>query len=113
MRIDDKVCLTTYFNTINIENNMRICGRSGNKRDDPRLFKGRKNKKEDTKRARRQEERGNLDGSVLNAIKDLKIPLSRDDIGLTIHRSPFQGNFNKKNRLQTFPIIQIGRMENL
>lgn len=62
MRLDDNVCLTTYFNafdgkmryllrdkeprtlrdvfriTVNIENNMKISGKLGGKRDDPKLF---------------------------------------------------------------------------
>ena len=70
MRLDDKVFLTNYFSAfdskmgyllrdkdaktlndafrirINIENNMRIYGKLGNKRDDPRLFRTNGNKKE-------------------------------------------------------------------
>ena len=75
IRFDDKVYLTTYFNTfdgkmgyqlrykeprtlidafiivVNIENNMRISSNLGNKRDGPRLFGSRGNKREDIKLA--------------------------------------------------------------
>lgn len=76
MWIDDKVCLITYLNdfdgkmtyhlrdkeprtlrdafriAINIENNLKISGRLESKRDDPRLFGNKGNKKEENKSSR-------------------------------------------------------------
>ena len=73
MWVDDKVCLITYLNAfdgkiayqlrdkdprtlreafrvaINVENNLRITGRLESKRDDPRLFNNKGNKREDHK----------------------------------------------------------------
>ena len=73
MRLDYKVCITTYFNAFdskmgynlrdkdprtlkdtfriatNIENNMRISSKLGRKRDDHRLFGNKNNKRDDIK----------------------------------------------------------------
>ena len=73
MWVDEKVCLITYLNafdgkmtyqlrdkeprtlrdafiiSINIENNLRILGKLGSKRDDPRLFGNKGNRKEEYK----------------------------------------------------------------
>ena len=123
MRLDDKTCLTTYFNAfygkmgyqlrakesrtlmdafgiaINIENNMRIFGKLGNKRNDPRLFGNRGNKREDIKILEGKKKEESQMDQVLNAMKDLNITLNRNDRVPTVDRPPFQGNFNRKNRL--------------
>ena len=40
---------------------------------------------------------------VLSAIKDLKIPIGRNDKGPYADKPAFQGNFNRRNRLQNYP----------
>ena len=93
MQIDDKVCLITYLNAldgkfayqlrdkepttlrdafrmaINVENNLRISGRLESKRDDPRLFGNKGNRKEDHKIVGGKKQESNEISQVLNYIK--------------------------------------------
>ena len=98
MRVDDKVCLITYLNAfdgktayqlrdkeprtlrdafrmaINVENNLRISGRLESKRDDPRLFGNKGNRREDHKIAGGKKQESSEISQVLNAIKNLSLP---------------------------------------
>ena len=46
---DPKTLKDAFRIAVNIENNLRISGKLGSKRDDPRLFGGKGNKKDDNK----------------------------------------------------------------
>ena len=98
MWIDDKVCLITYLNAfdgkmayqlrdkeprtlrdafkiaINVENNLRISKRLESKRDDPRLFGNKGNRKEDHKSIGGKKKEPSEISQVLNAIKNLNVP---------------------------------------
>ena len=54
---------------INVENNLRITGRLEGKRDDPRLFGNKGNKREDHKISRGKKQESSEMSQVLNAIR--------------------------------------------
>lgn len=121
MNLEDSMCLTTYFNAfdgnmayqlrdkeprnlkdafriaINIENKMRISGKLGNKRDDPRLYGSRSNKREENKAATSKKQEENEMSQVLNAIKDLKMPQARNERALATKKPIYQNTFSKQN----------------
>lgn len=123
--LDDKIFITTYINVfvgkmgyqlrdkeprtlkdafwivVNITNNMRISSKLGAKRDDPRLFGGRNNKKGDHKPLGNKKQEVDKIDHVLSAIKDLKIPMNKNDKGQIANRSQFQGSLNRQNMLST------------
>ena len=98
MRIDDKVflCLITYLNAfdgemtyqlrdkepkicrddlrivVNIETILRILGKLGSKRDDPKIFGNKGNKKEENKPTRDKKQEPTKMSQILNVIKGFK-----------------------------------------
>lgn len=114
MRIDDKVCLITYLNAfdgkmayqlrdkeprtlrdafriaINIEDNLRMLGRLERKRDDPRLFGNKGNRKEENKALGGKKKEPSEMSQILNAIKGLNLPRVKNDRNPTDNRVPYQ-----------------------
>ena len=80
---------------VNIENNLRISGRLESKRDDPRLFGNKGNRREDHKIVGRKKHESSEMSQVLNAIKNLSLPQVKNDRNPTENRIPYQSNFNK------------------
>ena len=99
MWVDDKVCLITYLNAfdgkiayqlrdkeprtlrdafrivVNIKNNLRILGKLGSKRDDPRLFGNKGNRKEEHKPIGGKKKEPSEMNQILDAIKRFKYSL--------------------------------------
>ena len=114
-----KVCLITYLNafngkmayqlrdkeprtlrdafkiSINIENNLRIWGKLGSKRDDPRLFGNKGNRKEEHKPTSGRKKESSEMSHILNAIKGLSPSQTRIDRNLIENKAPYQSNFNR------------------
>lgn len=88
---------------INIQNNLRILGRLERKRDDPRLFGNKENRKEENKAIGGKKQQLSKISQILNAIKGLNLPQMKNDRNPTNNRAPYQSNFNRKNRLKNFP----------
>ena len=84
---------------INIENNLRILGRLESKRDDPRFFGNKGNRREDHKVVGGKKQEPSEITQVLNAIKNLSLPQVKNDRNPTDNRIPYQSNFNRHNRL--------------
>ena len=125
-RVEDKVCLISYLNefdgkmayqlrdkdprtvrdafriAVNIENNLRILGKLGSKRDDPRLFGNKGNKKEEHRLVVNRKHEPTEMSQILNAIKGLN-PQTKVERNTTENKSPHQPSFNKHNGLQNFP----------
>ena len=123
MRVDDKVCLITYINAfdgkiayqlrdkdprtlreafrmaINVENNLRITGRLEGKRDDPRFFGNKGNKKEDHRISGGKRQESSEMSQVLNAIKNLSFPQAKNDKNPIDNKVPYQSNFNRQPRM--------------
>ena len=98
MWFDEKVCLINYLNSfdgkmayqlrdkeprtlrdafrifVNIENNLIILGNLGSKRDDPRLFGNKRNRKEEHKPIGGRKQEPSEMSQILYAIKGLKPP---------------------------------------
>ena len=134
MRVDEKVCLITYLNefdakiayqlrdkdlrtlreafqmAINVENNLRITGRLESKRDDPRLFSNKGNKREDHKILGGKRRESNEMGQVLNAIKSLSLPQVKNDRNTTNNRIPYQSNLIDEIGCRISPTLLLGRM---
>lgn len=127
MQIDDKVCLITYLNAfdgkmayqlrdkeprtlrdafriaVNIENNLRILGRLESKRDDPRLFGGKGNKREENKTTTGKRQEPTEMNQILNAIKGLNLPQIKNEKNPAENRAPYQSSFNMQPRMQNYP----------
>lgn len=82
---------------------MRISGKLGNNRDNPRLFVGRGNKKVDHKSSGNKKEEEDRIDQVLNAIKWLKFSINRNDKDPSTDKPQYQGDFSRQNRLQHYP----------
>ena len=84
-----------FRSAINVENILRILGRLESKRDDPRLFGNKGNRKEDHKNIGGKKQEPSEISQVLNAIKNLNLPQIKNDRNLTDNRIPYQSNFNR------------------
>ena len=76
---DPKTLKDAFMIAVNIENNLRISGNLGSKRDDPRLFGGKGNKKDDSKASRGNKQEEDMMNQILKAIKGLSNPIGRND----------------------------------
>ena len=135
-RVEDKVYMITYLNAfdgkmayqlrdkdprtirdafrivVDIENNLRISGKLGSKRDDPRLFGNKGNRKEEYKLAANKKHEPTKISQILNAIKGLN-PQTKVERNPIETKAPYQPNFNRKNRLQNFLTTLLRKMVNL
>ena len=117
-QVEDKVCMITYLNdfygkmayklrdkdprtirdafriVVNIENNLRILGKLGSKRDDPRLFGNKGNRKEEHKPIGGKKQEPNEMSQILNAIKGLN-PQTKFERNPIETKAPYQPNFNR------------------
>ena len=82
---------------------MRILERLESKRDDPRLFGNKGNRKEENKVIRGKKQEPSEMSQILNAIKGLNLPQMKSDRNPIDNKVPYQSNFNRQNRLQNFP----------
>ena len=112
MWFDDKVCMITYLNSfdgkmeyqlrdkeprtlrdafrivVNIENNLRFLRKLGSKRDDPRLFGNKGNRKEEHKPVGGRKQEPSEMRQILNAIKGLNPPQTRIDRNPIENKAP-------------------------
>ena len=82
---------------------MRILGKLGSKRNDPRLFGNKGNTKEEHKPVGGRKQQPSEMSQILNAIKGLNPPQARIDRNPIENKAPYQSNFNRQNRLQNLP----------
>ena len=125
MRLNEDVCLTTYFNAfdskmayvlrdkesktlrdaytmaINIENNRRATGNLG-KRDDPKLFNSR-GKRDNEKPVLGKKFEDDQMGQVLSLLKQLNSLAPLASKPNTQERAPYNNNFNRQPRMQNYP----------
>ena len=87
---------------MNIENNLRISGKLGSKRDDPRLFGNKGSRKEEYKPTINKKHEPTKMSQILNSIKGLNPP-AKVERNPTKNKAPYQPNFNRQNMLQNFP----------
>ena len=121
-KVENKVCMITYLNAfdgkmdyhlrekdprtvrdafriaVNIENNLRISGKLGSKRDDPRLFGNKGSRKEEYKPILNKKQEPTEMSQILNSIKGLNPP-AKVERNLVENKATYQPNFNMKNRL--------------
>ena len=119
MWVDDKVCIITYLNyfdgkmayqlrdkeprtlrdafriSVNIENNLRISEKLHRKRDDPRFFGNKENRKEEHKPAGGRKQEPSEMSQILNAIKGLNPSQARTNRNPIKNKAPYQSNFNR------------------
>ena len=127
MRMEENVCITTYFNAfenkmayilrdkdpktlrdafkiaVNIENNRRASGKLA-KRDDPTLFNPGHNKRDGNKPATNKKSEEDKMDQVIGLLKNLNPQgLNNRNENNINDRSQYANNFNWQNQLKFFP----------
>ena len=126
MRLGEDICLTTYFDAsdsrmpyiirykdpktsrdvykmaMNIENKKPTSGKLG-RRDDPKLFNPRGNKKEGDKSIVTKKPKDDIMGQVLNLLKNLNPPAYHANKPNTHEKPQFNNNYNKKPTVKNYP----------
>ena len=132
MRLDENVCLTTYFNAfdsktaytlrdkdpktlrdafkiaVNIANNRRASRKLG-RGDDPKLFNPWGSKKEGDKLGTTTKPEEDKMDQVLNLVKNLKPIVNNVTKPNTGEKPQFNNNFNRQTRLQSNPYNTMER----
>lgn len=94
--------MDAYKMAINIENNRKASGKLG-RRDDPKLFNPRGNRRQGEKPTVAKKLDDNKMDQVLNLLKNMNPPTNHANKQSTSEKFQFNTHYNKNNRIQNFP----------